>query len=203
MYQWICFYRQVGRAPGTTRPPRGVSELLEDEDDENHKNHNSLHYFHARQCCYTSLRLGWTNRLSSYSGSVKPENKPPSNHKKHKYQKTHRHALYNNKIPGGQEVKRNPVKRYRRLINREIEKVWNNNTSTKKYIGTLRIRTKFLEPKKWKGILSKGFVALASKCRNNTWNTCKCLGDMFLTHFVEMNEIRLASKRVRLWFSNA
>ena len=82
MYQWICFYRQVGRAPGTTRPPRGVTELLEDEDDENHKNHNSLHYFHARHCCYTSLRLGWTNRLSSYSGSVKPENKPPSNHKK-------------------------------------------------------------------------------------------------------------------------
>jgi len=36
MYQWIYFYQQVGTAPGTTHPPGGVSELLDDEDDENH-----------------------------------------------------------------------------------------------------------------------------------------------------------------------
>ena len=53
MYQWIYFYQQVGRDPGTDRPPRGVSELFEDEDDENHN--VTPHY------------LG---------GSVKPENKP-------------------------------------------------------------------------------------------------------------------------------
>ena len=73
------------------------------------------------------------------------------------------HALYNNEIPGTQEVKMNPVKRHPRLINREIETLWNNN---KEIFQHALHKNEILKPRKWKGIRSKSIVALASSLQS-------------------------------------
>ena len=101
----------------------------------------------------------------------------------------------------------NPVKRHPRLINREIETLWINNTGKKKYIGTLYTRMNSWSPGSEKEFGQKASspwhqVSRASKCRDNTWNTCKCLGD-FWHALLKWVKSGWRLKRARFGFSNA
>ena len=118
-----------------------------------------------------TILVGQSNQKTKHVSTTTFQAQKKKEKRKKKAKK--QHTLYKNEILGTQAVKMNPVKRHPRLINREIETLWNNNTSTKKYIGTLYTRMNSWSPGSEKEFGQKVSspwhqVSRASKCRDNT-----------------------------------